>query len=196
MIGLKRLDNLQYCVEEVIKNRVPGDLIETGAWRGGACILMRAVLKAYGIKDRIVWVADSFEGLPKPDIKKYPLDAQILFHTLDSLSVSLQEVKDNFKRYSLLDDQVCFLKGWFNDTLPKAPIGKLALLRVDGDMYESTYDSFENLYPKLSHGGYVIIDDFGDIPACRQAVLDYRKRHNIHEKIIRIDANGIYWKRE
>lgn len=196
MIGMKRLDNLQFCIERLLNEKVPGDLIETGAWRGGACILMRAVLKIYDVRDRIVWIADSFEGLPKPNIEKYPLDKQIPFYTLDSLKVSLAEVKDNFKRYDLLDDQVRFLKGWFGDTLPKAPISKLAIIRVDGDMYESTIDSLKILYPKLSRGGFVIIDDYGDILACRQAVLDFRERNNIREKFIKIDSNGIYWRRD
>jgi len=67
MIGIPRLDNLQQCVEDVIAHRVAGDLIETGVWRGGAAIFMRALLKAYGVTDRTVWVADSFEGLPEAD---------------------------------------------------------------------------------------------------------------------------------
>ena len=196
MVGLKRLDNLQFCIEEIIKNQIPGDLIETGVWRGGACIFMKAILKAYNIQDRKVWVADSFQGLPKADSKKYPSDKRIPFHTISYLKVSLDEVKNNFKSYNLLDDQVRFLKGWFKDTLPAAPITKLGLLRIDGDMYESTMDSLKNLYPKLSCGGFVIVDDFGVIPACRQAVLDYRKKNNIKEKIIKIDSCGVYWKRK
>jgi O-methyltransferase len=75
MIGIKRLDNLQDCVERVLSAKIPGDLIETGVWRGGASILMRGVLKAYQNSERAVWVADSFEGLPKPDPDRYPADA-------------------------------------------------------------------------------------------------------------------------
>ena len=196
MIGLKRLNNIQFCVEEIIKNQIPGDLIETGVWRGGACIFMRAILKAYNIQNRKVWVADSFQGLPKADSNKYPSDKKISFHTVNYLKVSLDEVKNNFKNYDLLDNQVRFLKGWFKDTLPTTPLTKLAVLRIDGDMYESTIDSLKNLYPKLSYGGFVIIDDFGVIPACRQAVFDYRKKNNIKEKIIKLDSCGVYWKRE
>ncbi len=196
MIGTKRLNNLQFCTEEVIKKQIPGDLIETGVWRGGACIFMRAILEAYNIKNRKVWVADSFEGLPKADLTKYPKEEKVPFDTIDFLKVSLVEVKNNFKNYDLLDGQVCFLKGYFKDTLPKAPITKLALIRIDGDMYESTMDSLTNLYPKLSPGGFIIIDDFDDIKACRQAVLDYRLKHNIKEKIIKIDSRGAYWERE
>lgn len=74
MVGLKRLDNLQYCVETVLRDGVEGDLIETGVRRGGSCIFMRGILAAYGDTTRKVYVADSFEGLPAPDPGKYPAD--------------------------------------------------------------------------------------------------------------------------
>lgn len=195
MIGLKRLDNLQFCVEEVLKNSVPGDLIETGVWRGGAVIFMRAILKAYGVKDRCVWCADSFEGLPPPNPEKYPLDAGDRHYLSKSFPVSLDQVKSNFERYGLLDDQVRFLKGWFRDTLPNAPIKQLAVVRLDGDLYESTRDALTDLYPKLSVGGYLIVDDYGTNRACAQAVHDYRNLHEIKEEIVPIDWAGIYWQR-
>ncbi len=159
MIGMKRLENLQFCVEDVLLKGVPGDLIETGVWRGGATIFMRAILKAYGIADRRVWVADSFAGLPPPDPGKYPADANDKHHTKKPLAISLEEVKANFEKYGLLDKQVQFLKGWFKNTLPVAPITRLAVVRLDGDLYESTMDGLTNLYPKLSVGGYLIVDD-------------------------------------
>jgi O-methyltransferase len=195
MIGLKRLDNLQACIEDVISNNVPGDLIETGAWRGGATIFMRAALKAYGITDRTVWVADSFKGLPAPEPELYPADAELELHKHDFLRVSLEEVKANFSKYGLLDEQVSFLNGWFKDTLPEAPIEKLAIMRLDGDMYQSTMDAFVNLYPKLSVGGYVIIDDYNSVEACRQAVQDFRESNSITEEIQKIDWTGTYWQR-
>ncbi|MCI0391356.1 MAG: TylF/MycF family methyltransferase [Acidobacteria bacterium] len=195
MIGLKRLDNLQACVEDALANNVPGDLIETGVWRGGATIFMRAILKAYGVTDRVVWVADSFEGLPAPNHKEYPDDFGSLYHFLPELSVSLEQVQDNFERYGLLDDQARFLKGWFKDTLPTAPIERLAVVRMDGDMYQSTMEALVNLYPKLSIGGYLIVDDYGLLPPCRRAVEDYRRTHGITEEIIPIDSTGVYWQR-
>jgi O-methyltransferase len=194
MIGLQRLDNLQYCVTEVLRRRVPGDIIETGVWRGGATILMRAVLKAYGDTERIVWVADSFQGLPKPDPARYPADAGDRHWTFTPLVVSLEEVKANFARFGLLDDQVRFLVGWFRDTLPSAPIDRLAVLRIDGDMYESTMDVLRHLYPKLSIGGYVIIDDYA-LRGCKAAVEDYRKQNGISETLERIDVTGVFWQK-
>jgi O-methyltransferase len=195
MIGVERLDNLQRCTEDVIKSGVQGDLIETGVWRGGATILMRAVLRAYDVKDRVVWVADSFEGLPPPDPQKYPKDTGDLHHTYQELAIPIEEVKANFERYGLLDDHVRFLKGWFRDTLPSAPIEKLAVIRLDGDMYESTMDALTHLYPKLSTGGYLIVDDYGVVPACREAIDDYRASNGINDEIIDIDWSGIYWQR-
>jgi O-methyltransferase len=193
MIGLIRLENLQFCVEDVIKNNVEGDMIEAGVWRGGSCIFMRLILKKYEINDKIVFVADSFEGLPKPD-PKYQEDDNDTFHTWDILKVSLEKVKQNFELYGVLDKQVMFLKGWFKDTLKNTPIQKLSILRLDGDMYGSTMDILENLYDKVSSGGYVIVDDYILLP-CRKAIDDFRKDNDIHEPIIEIDGIGVYWKK-
>lgn len=196
MIGLKRLDNLQSCVEEVLANNVPGNLIEAEVWRGGAAIFMRALLKAHAVNDRIVWVADSFEGLPPPSPDKYPADAGNQQHALPYLRVPLEQVRSNFARYNLLDDQVRFAKGWFRNTFPALSDQRWAVIRLDGDMYESTMDGLVNLYPNLSVGGYMIIDDYGCYEACRQAVHDYRDAHGIREEILSIDWTGVFWKRE
>ncbi|MBS1759164.1 MAG: TylF/MycF family methyltransferase [Bacteroidetes bacterium] len=195
MIGYKRLTNIQDCVTDVLHNNIEGDLIETGVWRGGAVIFMRAILKAYNCTDRIVWAADSYEGLPQPNAHKYFADKDDQHHTFNELKISLETVKENFRKYDLLDEQVRFLKGWFKDTLPVAPIKKLAVLRLDGDMYESTMDALTNLYPKVSKGGYIIIDDWGAVEGCKLAVLDYRKQNNITAEIVPIDLDGIYWKK-
>jgi O-methyltransferase len=153
------------------------------------------VLKAYGDTERKVWVADSFQGLPKPDPERWPADADDTFWTVEQLAVSLDEVKANFERYGLLDDRVCFLAGWFKDTLPTAPIERLALLRLDGDMYGSTMDALEALYPKVSPGGYVIIDDYGAIQNCKEAVEDYRNAHRIIDPMEWVDWTGVWWQK-
>jgi hypothetical protein len=195
MIGMKRLDNIEFCVTDVLRRGIPGDLIETGVWRGGATIFMRAILKAYGDPGRTVWVADSFAGVPEPDPDQFPADAGDPHHTFTFLAVPLEEVQANFARYELLDNQVRFLVGWFRDTLPSAPIDRLAVLRLDGDMYESTIIALRALYPRLSIGGYVIVDDFGAVPGARKAVEDFRIEHEIDEPIVQIDYCGVYWQR-
>ena len=128
---------------------------------------MRAVLAAYGVNDRKVYVADSFAGLPPPAPEIFPADAGDTCHTHRFLSIPLEAVVENFRRYGLLDEQVVFLKGWFEDTLPTAPMSQLAVIRLDGDMYGSTMIALQNLYPKLSPGGFCIIDDYA-LKGCRQ----------------------------
>jgi O-methyltransferase len=195
MIGLRRLDNIQACVTDVLRRGVPGDLIETGVWRGGATIFMRAVLKAYGDTERVVWAADSFEGLPKPNAGEYPLDANDPHWAIDELKIPLENVRANFARYGLLDSQVRFLAGWFHETLPDAPIEQLSILRLDGDMYESTIVALQALYPRLSPGGYVIVDDYGAVARCRAATDDFRREHGIDDPIAWIDHTGVFWQR-
>jgi hypothetical protein len=182
--------------ETVIANEIPGDFIETGVWRGGACILMRAVLNAYQVTDRRVWVADSFQGLPPPDLQRYPSDAESTFHTFEELSVPLETVQRNFEKYGLLDDQVVFLKGWFKDTLPTAQIRRLALLRMDGDLYESTIVALNALYDKLSTGGYVIVDDYHVVAGCKNAVGDFLSARKIpSSRLSEIDGVGVFWQK-
>ena len=195
MIGQKRMLQLQRAAEFVIERNVPGDFIETGVWRGGACIMLRAVLKAWGVTDRRVWLADSFAGLPEPDPERYPADKGQNLHTFKALAVPIETVRANFARYGLLDEQVVFLKGWFRDTLPNAPIERIAILRLDGDLYESTMDAFAALYDKVSHGGFVVVDDFGTFEYCRAAVADFRRERGIRDRIFDIDGAGIFWQR-
>jgi hypothetical protein len=95
---------------------------------------------------------------------------------------------------------VCFLKGFFSDTMPTAPINRIAVLRLDGDMYESTIVVLKHLYPKLSSGGFVIIDDYGMLPECNRAVEDYRKSLGISDPLQIIGyvhgaPLGAYWRK-
>jgi len=202
MCPVSRLRNLESCIVDVIERGTQGDLIETGVWRGGATIFMRAVLRAYGIEDKTVWVADSFEGLPKPDAEKFPLEAdthnsKAMKTVYKHFAVSLEDVQRNFRAYGLLDEQVRFLKGWFKDTLPGAPIKALSIMRLDGDYYESTMDALTNLYDKLSVGGYAIIDDYGEDSwtYCRMAVDEFRRERGIEDPMIRVDSKCYYWQR-
>ena len=193
MVGKVRLDNLQYCIEDILARKVPGDFVETGIWRGGSVILMRAVLEAYQVRDRIVWAADSFCGLPPPDTERFPADAGDPHSTFEYLRVPLETVKSNFNKFGLLDDQTRFVEGFFDETLPGIPVENLALLRLDGDMYGSTYVALESLYPKLSPGGFVIIDDYGVLPRCAAAVDDYRRANNIDQAMVEVDWSARFW---
>jgi O-methyltransferase len=197
MIGWQRLVSLQRCIEEVLRDDIPGDLLEAGVWRGGASILMRGVLKAYSDSSRIVWLADSFAGLPVADPVHYPADAGDNLASFNAyLGVALERVQANFERYGLLDTQVRFLPGWFRETLPYAPVDRIAVLRLDGDMYESTMAILMNLYHKVSPGGFVIVDDYGALPNCRTAVDEFRDRFHVREALEPIDWTGVFWRRE
>jgi O-methyltransferase len=193
MIGLKRMNNLQYCISEICKDNIEGDLIETGVWRGGASIFMKANLIAAGDTKRKVFVCDSFKGLPAPD-PHIPQDKGDWLHTMSYLAVSKNDVMENFKKYKVLDDNVVFVEGWFKDTLPSLRSNKFSLLRLDGDMYQSTMDALTNLYSGLSKGGFIIIDDW-TLNGCKQAVLDFRNNMNINDEIIAIDALSMYWRK-
>jgi hypothetical protein len=194
MIGTRRLDNVEQCVRSVVEEGVPGDFIETGVWKGGTTIFMRGVLRALGISDRRVYVADSFEGVPAPDATRYPADRESVFHLWPGLAVDLATVRENFARFGLLDDQVEFVKGWFRDTLPALRGHTWAVIRLDGDLYESTMDALENLYDDLAVGGWLIIDDY-EIEACRQAVTDFRASRGVTDQINAIDGYGVCWQK-
>ena len=195
MVGIDRLESLRHQMQQALDAKIPGNFIETGVWRGGCCILMRGVLAANEIHDRTIYVADSFTGVPPPRPELYPADNGHRFDLHPELAVSLETVKENFRRYNLLDDQVVFVEGLFSDTLPTLDTGPLALIRLDGDLYESTYVALENLYPKLSPGGFLIVDDYGVFEPCRRAVHDYRSRHGIAAPIHPIDRSGVWWRR-
>jgi O-methyltransferase len=193
MINTKRLNNIQFCLEEVIKNNIPGDILEAGVWRGGAVIFIRAVLKFYNIENKKVFAADSFEGLPEPD-KDYPVDRDAYFHELSYLAVGLDEVKRNFQKFNMLDEQVVFLKGWFKDSFKDPPFEKLAVLRLDGDMYSSTWETLTLLYDKVSPGGYIIVDDYA-LSGCKAAIDQFRSTRNIIQPLEKVDNSCVYWQK-
>lgn len=181
-----QLDLIERAVITVQKHQVPGDFIEAGIWRGGAIILMRALL-AYEMNDRKVFAADSFEGIP---INKHsandPVDQWV-----DRWAASLNEVQANIARFGLLDDKIEFVPGFFDNSLIRLAGERFSLIRLDSDSYESVETSLVHLYPLLSKTGVLIIDDW-HLPGCRAAVLDYRSKHGINDPIMEYDANA-YW---
>ena len=194
MVGLARLDDLQACVESVVRDDVPGDLIEAGSWRGGASMLIRATLGSLGAEDRALYVCDSFQGFPQVDPPQGGYDLGADLAAVDYLAVPLKEVRESFIRLGL-DEGVTFVPGFFEETLPSLTDRRWALVRLDGDTYEATRFSLETLYPGLSAGGYLIVDDYFQIDPCRQAVDDFRREHGISEGIEPIDWSGARWRR-
>jgi O-methyltransferase len=200
-VGIMRLKNLEECIRTVERDGVAGDIAETGVWRGGAMIYAAAVLETLGWKwrPRMVWCFDSFEGLPRPDVAGFPADEGDPHHSFEWLRVPLETVQANFCRYEIDLAAVRFVKGWFRDTLPRwienHPTIRLAVLRLDGDMYESTMVALEQLYPRLSAGGFLIVDDWSLSRACA-AALDYRARHYITDPIVPIDPYSVFWRKQ
>ncbi len=191
MIGRQRLNHLQQCLETIHSESVPGNLIETGVWRGGACMLMKATLKALGDQQRVIYLADSFTGLPPPD---NPQDGWDL-SGMPYLAVSADQVRRNFERFGLWDERIKIIKGWFQDTLPTSATGPLALLRLDGDLYESTKVALHALYNRVSPGGFVIIDDYHAWPSCQRAVQEFITSLDCPVHLTEIDGTGVYWRK-
>jgi O-methyltransferase len=194
--GRDRLDCLQQCIETIVAEDIPGDIVETGVWHGGSMMLASAVLDSLGDSQRRIWCCDSFEGMPVPTVHDQSFSGSEDFSDLDYIRVGLERVKDNFRRFRVLTDRVHFLKGWFSATLPTAPIEQIALLRLDGDLYESTRDALVPLYPRVSSGGFVLVDDYNSWPGCKQAVTEYRSDHGITAPIVPIDGHAVYWRVE
>lgn len=197
MVGMARLDNLEYCARKVFADGVPGDFLEAGVCQGGAAIFLRGLQVAFGEADRRVWLADSFQGLPLPTHeidRAWDLDWSEARQPW--LACDLPAVQDNFRTYDLLDDGVRWLPGWFSETLPSAPVERIAILRADADLYQSTREVLESLYDRVSPGGFVVIDDYGGVDACRLAVDSFREERGVTEPLRRIDWTGVYWRRE
>jgi len=176
-LAVGSLDLVQAAMEQIFAERIPGDILEAGVWRGGLAILMHALLKTHGqASKRLLWAADSYAGIPQ-----VPHDAAVNTWE-DRYAVSKAAVMENFVRFGLLDDRVMFLEGVFSESLVELP-ERLALVHADGDAYDSTMDILVHSYPRLSLGGYVIIDDF-HLPGCRAAVIEYRRMRNITEALL------------
>jgi len=195
MTGWARIDNIRMLLTDVIRNSIEGDYIETGVWRGGASVFARAVVKVLEPgTTRVSYVCDSFRGLPPGSANLDRGDKG--WDNTPYLEIPSDIVANNFIKYDMLDSNVVFAKGFFNETMPPLSkhIQKLAVMRLDGDMYESTVDVLYHLYDKLSIGGYLIMDDWFGFPS-KTACQDFFKVHGINPEIIPIDSVSAYWKK-
>lgn len=184
MIGPRLLDDFRMLIERAVADDVPGHIVETGVWRGGACIWAAGVLENLG-SDKLVYVCDSFCGLPPATHPKETLD-----FPESSLAVSLEEVEDNFVRRGL-SHRAVFVKGWFRDTMPSLDV-PVSVLRLDGDLFESTDDVLKYMYGRVSRGGYVIVDDY-QLPSCRRAVDEFRSRQHLRGSLPK--RAGVWWQK-
>jgi O-methyltransferase len=199
MVGLRRLDDLQACAESVVRDEIEGDLIEAGVWRGGASILIRATVDSLGATDRIVWLADSFEGFPPPEQSGVAADRALetQLSGIDYFAPGLGAVKSYFARFGF-SDRVKFVPGFFEETLGQLGGRRWSLIRIDADTYSATKLALEALYPGVAVAGYVVLDDYFHpwLPECKKAIDDFRIEHHISEPIHKIDWNSGRWRRE
>jgi len=201
MTSVERLVSLSRAVDYIISNKVEGDIVECGVWRGGSMMLVAKKLIKANDLNRSLYLFDTFEGMSEPDDKDVSaidsVKAEALLDKADKFAgnnvwcySSLDEVKANLKKTQYDNSKTFFVKGKVEDTLPHAALDKIALLRLDTDWYESTRHELETLYDKLVFGGVLIIDDYGHWEGCRKAVDEFIKERNLSIHLIRIDYTG------
>lgn len=197
MVGPRRLQMLHGLLNMTRDGGIRGDFAECGVWRGGTCIY--AAEWALALHEPMhVYAFDSFQGLPEGGA--YAQDDGDPHHTQnDVFAVSLDQVQVNFAKYGIPDYAWTPVAGWFRESLPlwkeENAEHPLRILRVDADMYEGTYDALKYLEPNVSPGGYVIIDDYGDVTACRTAVHDYLANTGQKANIEEFDHTCVWWRK-
>jgi O-methyltransferase len=187
MISNDWLTDLARLVQTVLANDIPGDFVECGVWRGGASFLMADLLRQAGEQNRKVWLFDSFEGLPPPEVVDGPAAQQYAIETTnpyyyDNCRVSVEEVRQAAAQLGLAEYTEC-VQGWFDQTLPahRSRIGPIALLRLDCDWHASMRCCLDNLYDQVADGGFVAVDDYFGLDGCALAVHEFLgERHLAH----------------
>lgn len=184
----------------VVRNKIPGDLVECGVWKGGSTMAMATTLNRLGVRDRNLWLYDTFEGMSAPtssDSSYDGLDAAVQLASQDKdLPTSvwcyspIEEVRRNVLSTAFPEALLRFVKGKVEDTIPQEAPSQIALLRLDTDWYESTRHELEHLYPRLTPGGILIIDDYGYWKGARQAVDEYFSKVDPDIFFVRIDSSA------
>lgn len=196
MMGWRRLDFLDRVVCRIVSEGIQGDFFEGGSWRGGSAIFMLGALRALGETGRRVWAADSFEGYPPPTEASSDID-RLLWSRRDYFAVSRAEFERNVRRYGLEGDALRVLEGFFDRSLPGAPIERLALIRIDIDGYEGVRAVLDVLYPKLSPGGFVVVDEL-EVPGARRAIDEHFAKSGLKEEILPVPQErpkAAYWRK-
>ena len=199
MVGKRRLLNACVSVDEVYRLEIAGAIVECGVWRGGCAAAMAAVSEHRG-GSRDVWLLDSFEGLPEPTERDGARAHEWMAGaTVEQRCVAnVHEVEALlFDKFHLPRERVHIRRGWFENTVPAAApeIGPIAVLRLDADWYESTRICLEYLYPNVSDGGIVIIDDYGYWEGCRRATDELLQSIGVVE-LTAIDACGVFFRKK
>jgi hypothetical protein len=164
----------------------PGDIVETGCYFGTSAAIMMDILIHFDLCDRRLWVFDSFEGLPV--LSKEDRNDGIP----GDFNISVQVLKNNLLSAGVYqENKIVITKGWFNETLPLSPVKQIAFLRLDGDLFLSTWDSLIALYDKVIVGGVIYVDDYGSYRGCRDAIDKFRSMKRIYEPLHYIEESPI-----
>jgi O-methyltransferase len=201
LVGWQGMEATYDCTKRVLDNRVPGDLVECGVAQGGSALLIALVNKKFGDGRKRLWLFDSYEGLPEPTVEDYqegktgthvrPLPKGSCLGTIEEVSRLL------FQQHQLPRESIELVKGWFQDTLPKTAnrIGSIALLRLDGDWYESTKVCLDSLFDKVSDGGFVVLDDYLSCYGCKRATDEFLAARAKNYPIIPDGRGGAYFQK-
>jgi len=200
MTSPERLFALIQATRYVTAAGIPGDVVECGVWRGGSVMAAALTLLNAGDASRNLYLFDTFEGMSAPTDRDIAIDGSPasslldLGRRLDPDSAWCYATQDEVAlamRSTGYDPQrVHFVKGKVEETLPSQAPDRISLLRLDTDWYESTRHELEHLFPRLSRGGVLIIDDYGHWAGCREAVDDYLRTHRVKLLLSRIDYTG------
>lgn len=179
MTSLEAVFALYTSVNYVLDREIPGDILECGVWRGGSALLAALIMKARNVSDRKLYLYDTFQGMPTPtefDVDKYGRTGfEMMEQYGDDIGwcyASLEDVKAAFSAHNF-DFEIHFVQGDVIETLERIKPEAISVLRLDTDWYESTAVEFQQLYPRLSTGGVLIVDDYGCWAGSRKATDDY-----------------------
>jgi O-methyltransferase len=195
MTGPERVFALRRATEYVVRHEIPGDIVECGVWRGGSMMAVALTLLRLGAKRRL-HLFDTYEGMPPPTAWDRSFQDESAAHLLATSDPArshvwgvarLDEVKEAMRSTGYGEDNMVFIPGQVEQTLPAAAPNEIALLRLDTDWYESTYHELVCLYPRLSVGGVLIIDDYGHWQGARRAVDQYLEKYRVKILLNRID---------
>jgi O-methyltransferase len=200
--SVERMYALYQAIVYLHSRRVPGDIVECGVWRGGNCLLAARTLMLLGDTSRRIWLYDTFSGMTEPTSRDRDvyggkaLDMRERTHTEEGrptpfqFVASLEDVKANMATTGFPEERLVYVEGPVEETLPECRPDEVALLRLDTDWFESTLHSLRHLYPRLSRGGVLISDDYGDWPGVREAIDGYLAENDERLLLNRIDNTG------
>ncbi len=201
MTSVERMYTLYKAIQYVSDIKIPGDIVECGVWKGGSSMVSAYALLGKGDKKRKIYLYDTFKGMSEPTDKDlmagndYPAQKVWDKYQGDGHSkwcyIPKEEVKKNMLSTGYPKENLVFVEGIVEDTLPKMAPDKIVLLRLDTDWYESTYHELIHLFPRLSKGGLLVLDDYGHWKGVREAVDKHFKENGIKILLNRIDNAGV-----